>query len=759
MKKLVSLSLVLALCVVALPLAAAAAFENTHVNTGDMAADLIAVAQTQIGYMEGSLAGTTQGNNDCTKYGEWYGLNYNPWCAMFVSWCANQAGIPTSVIPKHASCDVGMTWFINNGRWQYAAYYGGNYTPQPGDIVYFGVKLSSGFDSTHVGIIYKSDSKNIYVLEGNSSAKVQTVSYSLGSSYVLGYGTPDYGGTAGDRYAPGPYVVTATALNLRQSASADNSVSPVLTSIPNGTELNVTEVANTNWGKTTYQSYTGWVSLDYCAHVYTVSFNANGGKNAPADQKKIENTALTLTSAKPERDGYSFAGWASAATATAAEYQPGASFYLNKSVTLYAVWKAAVATYTVSFNANGGSGAPAAVTKVKGTALKLPTSAPTRTGHKFLGWAETAVATSAAYTAGGNFTKDADTTLYAVWQKMTYKVSFDANGGAGAPAAQVKTYGTALKLPSDMPTRDGFIFAGWSRSRTATKAEYTAGGSFTLEENTTLYAVWTKDTGGVSVVAGAGGDCDITVSGGTVTMIVTADPNYCISSLKIDGRAELLVSAQAEFVKRFTDGKNHTVEISFADNAVHWEDRNKYSDVKSGAWYYDAVEFCYMKGFMSGTSGTTFSPDAVINRASFVVVLGKIYMDCGGDIPEYISAPFSDVKPGSYYFRYVAWAKEVGLVSGTSGGKFDPSGKLTREQLAQMLYRACDVFSIKTYDPDVSMLDAFSDGARCSAWAREGLSWAVRNGLLSGSAGKIMPTSNASRAQTAQIIYKLIGWS
>ena len=106
-----------------------AAYENTHINTGNQIEDLIGVAKTQIGYKEGPSASqmdgdTYAGDYNYTKYGQWYGINPGAWCAMFVSWCADQAGIPTSIIPKHASCDVGMNWFKNNGRWGWSKYWG-----------------------------------------------------------------------------------------------------------------------------------------------------------------------------------------------------------------------------------------------------------------------------------------------------------------------------------------------------------------------------------------------------------------------------------------------------------------------------------------------------------------------------------------------------------------------------------------------------------------------------------------------------------
>ena len=132
-------------------------------------------------------------------------------------------------------------------------------------------------------------------------------------------------------------------------------------------------------------------------------------------------------------------------------------------------------TYTVSYDANGGSGAPASQTKTKDVALTLSSTKPTRTGYKFLGWAASKTATSAQYQPGGSYTANAAVTLYAVWKENDYTVSYDANGGTGAPAAQTKKHGTALTLSSTKPTRTGYMFLGWAASKTATSAQYQPG--------------------------------------------------------------------------------------------------------------------------------------------------------------------------------------------------------------------------------------------------------------------------------------------
>lgn len=147
-------------------------------------------------------------------------------------------------------------------------------------------------------------------------------------------------------------------------------------------------------------------------------------------------------------------------------------------------------SYTIKYNANGGSGAPSSQTKWKDQTLKLSTTKPTRTGYSFLGWSTSSSATSATYAAGANYTANAAATLYAVWKANTYTVSYNANGGTGAPGSQTKTYGVSLTLSSTKPTRTNYNFKGWGTSASANTVSYAAGGNYTANASATLYAVW-----------------------------------------------------------------------------------------------------------------------------------------------------------------------------------------------------------------------------------------------------------------------------
>ena len=163
----------------------------------------------------------------------------------------------------------------------------------------------------------------------------------------------------------------------------------------------------------------------------------------------------------------------------------GKTMTASKSITIKAK-----PSYTVSYSANGGSGAPSSQTKWYDESLTLSSTKPTRTGYTFKGWSTSSTATTATWSAGGTYTTNATDTLYAVWKANTYTVSYNANGGSGAPSSQTKTYGKTLTLSSTVPTRTNYNFVGWATSSTATTASYQAGGSYTKNSAATLYAVW-----------------------------------------------------------------------------------------------------------------------------------------------------------------------------------------------------------------------------------------------------------------------------
>ena len=325
-------------------------------------------------------------------------------------------------------------------------------------------------------------------------------------------------------------------------------------------------------------------------NAYTVSYNANGGSGAPASQTKYHGTALTLRSTVPTRSGYKFLGWSTSSTATSPIYTAGGSYTANANATLYAVWEKNPTQYTVSYNANGGSGAPAAQTKTENVTLTLSSTKPTRSGYTFLGWSTSSTATTPTYYPGSSYTANASTTLYAVWERVpeTYTIKYNANGGTGAPATQTKTEDVSITLSSATPTRSGYKFLGWSTSSTATSATYQPGATYSTNASVTLYAVWRKDNYDISVMNLKVGSSSVEQYSDT-SVSVRVD-NWCQNKAYNNIPVELLYNGEVVATKTINLSVYGVATVNFTLNVgkplgtntitarVNWADRNNETD-------------------------------------------------------------------------------------------------------------------------------------------------------------------------------------
>lgn len=242
----------------------------------------------------------------------------------------------------------------------------------------------------------------------------------------------------------------------------------------------------------------------------------------------------------------------------------------TKSVS-FSVTVPAWTSYTITYNANGGSGAPSKQTKWKDQTLTLSGTKPTRTGYSFLGWSTSSTATSATYTAGGSYTANSAATLYAVWKANTYTVKYNANGGTGAPGNQTKTYGQTLKLSTTKPTRTNYTFKGWGTSASATTVAYAAGGNYTNNAAVTLYAIWELSYVNPIISNLSVDRCD---SGGTlkedgtyalVTFNFTC--TYAVASIKIEWKASTDSSWKSAAVS--ATGTSGSVNQIVGNNALN----------------------------------------------------------------------------------------------------------------------------------------------------------------------------------------------
>lgn len=234
--------------------------------------------------------------------------------------------------------------------------------------------------------------------------------------------------------------------------------------------------------------YFAWTITIPARTSYAVSFNANGGSGAPSSQTKWYGESLTLSSTTPTRTGYTFNGWNTKSDGSGTNYAKGASYTGNAALTLYAKWT--INTWTVSYNGNGSTGgSTASQTKTYNTALTLRSNGFTKTNHVFKNWNTAANGSGTSYAAGASYTGNAALTLYAQWY-APYTISYNANGGSGAPASQTKIYNSTLTLSSSTPTRANYNFIGWNTNEAGTGTSYSPGGSYTANAAATLYAVW-----------------------------------------------------------------------------------------------------------------------------------------------------------------------------------------------------------------------------------------------------------------------------
>lgn len=177
-------------------------------------------------------------------------------------------------------------------------------------------------------------------------------------------------------------------------------------------------------------------------------------------------------------------------------------------------------------------------------------------------------------------------------------------------------------------------------------------------------------------------------------------------------------------------------------------------------WSHEGLDYCIYRGYIAGTSASTVAPTGVCTRAQLVSILYRMQGEPtavrGIELAK-LRAPFNDVPRGQWYTDAIWWAKLTGVVAGTSATTFDPSGEITREQLAVILYNYTQQFASGSLTATGS-LAGFPDAGSVSSWARTEMAWAVGNGLISGtgsgSVAYLSPQGSATRAQVAAILMR-----
>ena len=387
---------------------------------------------------------------------------------------------------------------------------------------------------------------------------------------------------------------------------------------------------------------------------------------------------------------------------------------------------------------------------------------------------------------------DEFTNIFSPWLPVTVTAAPKSNdagvssvtvAGVEATAGENNTYTVTLPYGTDVTagsfvivTSDAGATVGaltnegnvWTFTVTAedrvTSKTYTVTVSFTEAPKSNDAGVSSITVAGFKAVAGANNSYTVTVPYGTVVktgsfVIVTRHPRATVSALT-NTRNIWSFTVTAE------DGVTtavYTVTVNTAalpepitpgvDNkkpASKPEVKLPFTDVSTSDWFYDDVAFVYENGLFSGTDSRSFSPNASMTRAMLVTVLYRLE----GEPTVTGRSSFTDVRSGAYYEKSVIWAAANGIVTGTDSTSFSPDAKVTREQLAAILYRYAQY---RKLDTDASAkLNSFTDADSVSAYASEALGWAVSEGLINGASGKLMPKGDATRAQVAAILHRFV---
>ena len=240
--------------------------------------------------------------------------------------------------------------------------------------------------------------------------------------------------------------------------------------------------------------------------------------------------------------------------------------------------------------------------------------------------------------------------------------------------------------------------------------------------------------------------------GAAITITLSPDKGYKLDKLTItDGSGKTVSTVKkSDTVYTFTMPASAVkVGVSYV-KATETPSETKFNDVSANDWFASAVDYVTGKGMMNGTADNTFSPKANTTRGMVVTVLYRLENQ-----PSTSAAAFTDVASGAYYANAVAWANANGIISGYGSGKFGPNDKVTREQLAAILYRYAQY---KKYDVSVgedTNILSYNDAQSISSYAIPAIQWACGAGVVTGKSGsKLDPKGNATRAEVAAMLMR-----
>ena len=490
-----------------------------------------------------------------------------------------------------------------------------------------------------------------------------------------------------------------------------------------------------------------WKDSAVIPTTFTITFNANGGTGSMEPVTVEEGSRYVLPACGfTAPDGQEFKAWEIGGV----EYNAGDGYVVLGNTEIKALWKDSAViptTFTITFNANGGTGSMEPVTVEEGSRYPLPACGfIPPVNMQFSGWALSA---GGSVIADGAIMVTSNITLYAIWEPVPvneFVVFFDGNGGTPA-VSSMTTIGHRLAFLPGAFRSGSYRFDGWYTERNGGELIAT---STVFAANTIVYAHWTY-TGGsggsggyapgyyiIRSTAGAGGSItpsgDVSVrAGANQTFTITPNRGYAVSDVKIDGWS---IGAVRSYTFENISA-SHTIEVQFRV-------RSSFVDVPSGSYYEDAVDWAVANGITTGTDAAHFSPDGICTRAQAVTFLWRA---AGRPAPESRTMPFTDVPADSYYYDAVLWAVENGITKGTSSTTFSPDDTCTRAQIVTFLWRS-------EQSPAAGSSNPFTD-VSADAYYADAVLWAVKEAITTGTTRTTFsPDAECTRAQIVTFLWR-----
>lgn len=358
-----------------------------------------------------------------------------------------------------------------------------------------------------------------------------------------------------------------------------------------------------------------------------------------------------------------------------------------------------------------------------------------------------------------------------------YAITLKYNDGTTPDSVYTVSENTAITLPT--PSRSHYSFEGWYDGNNLVESPYT------VTENVELTAKWHRTSSGggsshrydgyITVIDSKNGDVSVSDTWADeddkITLTITPDKGYEVDKIEIvDDEGDKIDAKKVEdkdnkYTFRMANC-DVTVTVTFKEEGKTTEDTDKeedkddettentdlnFTDVSSSDWFFKGVEYVVDKGIMSGVSENQFDPSGKLTRAMLVQMLYNMESRPACDAEN----AFIDVPVGQWYTDAVIWANDAKIVSGMGEGLFAPNMEITREQMVAMLYNYA---KYKGYDVTASAdLSTFSDNASVSAWAQPAMQWAVAEGYISGMGdNQLAPQGTATRAEIASVIMRFM---